>query len=144
MGKQKPKRGKFAKRRGPKTETVGWSVKRSHHQRSKLSHSPREREWRKKRKKMRKKENYIYFHQRDPALASKDGSENSKKSKKSKKSKSKLAKKLERKKLATRKEIRSAEYRSVHVPAHRMVHVRRLWEEICRPIVENLKLQIRM
>lgn len=35
-------------------------------------------------------------------------------------------------------------YRAIQVPGPRMIHVRRLWKEICDPVVTQLKLQIRM
>jgi len=35
-------------------------------------------------------------------------------------------------------------YRSIKVPGHRMMHIQRLWKEICDPVVTQLKLQIRM
>lgn len=41
-------------------------------------------------------------------------------------------------------EIHSSSYRSIRVPGHRMIHVRRMWKKICEPIVNQLKLQIRM
>lgn len=41
-------------------------------------------------------------------------------------------------------EIHSASYRSIRIPGHRMVHVRRMWAQICKPVVKYLKLQIRM
>eukprot|EP01084_Bolivina_argentea_P134829 237700_1 len=41
-------------------------------------------------------------------------------------------------------EIHTASYRSIRVPGHRMIHVRRLWKDICGPIIKQLKLQIRM
>eukprot|EP00485_Elphidium_margaritaceum_P004135 CAMPEP_0202690638 /NCGR_PEP_ID=MMETSP1385-20130828/5565_1 /ASSEMBLY_ACC=CAM_ASM_000861 /TAXON_ID=933848 /ORGANISM="Elphidium margaritaceum" /LENGTH=384 /DNA_ID=CAMNT_0049345919 /DNA_START=25 /DNA_END=1179 /DNA_ORIENTATION=- len=41
-------------------------------------------------------------------------------------------------------EVHTMSYRSVRVPGHRMVHVRKMWKEICDPVVKQLKLQIRM
>ncbi|ETO16829.1 hypothetical protein RFI_20514 [Reticulomyxa filosa] len=47
---------------------------------------------------------------------------------------------LSHKKLA----IGERSYRSIKVPGHRMMHMQRLWKEICDPIITQLKLQIRM
>merc|ERR1712154_94858 len=41
-------------------------------------------------------------------------------------------------------EVHTTCYRSIRVPGHRMIHVRRMWKEICEPIIKRLKLQIRM
>lgn len=41
-------------------------------------------------------------------------------------------------------QIHNACYRSIRVPGHRMIHVRRMWKSMCQPIVKQLKLQIRM
>ena len=35
-------------------------------------------------------------------------------------------------------------YRAIRVPGPRMIHIRRLWKQMCDPIVTQLKLQIRM
>merc|ERR1719295_202220 len=41
-------------------------------------------------------------------------------------------------------EVHTASYRSIRIPSHRMIHVRRMWADICKPVVKHLKLQIRM
>jgi len=36
------------------------------------------------------------------------------------------------------------QFRSINVPGYRMIHIRRLWKDICEPIVKQLKIDIRM
>jgi hypothetical protein len=37
----------------------------------------------------------------------------------------------------------NAQYRGIHVPAHRFTPLKLVWEDFARPIVQSLKLQVR-